>query len=158
MKTKIKLFQKYSKNILRIFPPKQSQKLKNRRVWLVLSRLHPTMFLKMNLQKLHAQKKKFTHEKNALCFVFSHVNDNKKVDHNNLQMMCCILCCITPINASNPKTQARKNLISYYKTNGIITIFNKHVTTYMPLLQKRSRGNKSSIKKICSKAISKRKA
>jgi hypothetical protein len=69
------------------------------------------------------------HGKNAHCSVFPHVNDNKKVDHNSLQMMCCI-CCNTPINASNPKTQARKKLISYYKTNGIITIFNKHVTTY----------------------------
>jgi len=40
--------------------------------------------------------------------------------------MCCVLCYDNHVNPFNPKTQARKCLISYYKTNGII-IFNKHV-------------------------------
>ncbi len=72
--------------------------------------------------------------------------------------MHCILCCNTPINASNPKTQTRKNLISYYKTNGIITIFNKHVTTYHAIIAKPLKRGKLSIKKNCSKITSKKKA
>ncbi len=76
------------------------------------------------------------HGKNAFCLIFSHVHDNKKIDHNNLQMMHYIICCNTPINASNPKTQTRKISISYYKTNGIITFFNKHVTTYYAIIAK----------------------
>jgi hypothetical protein len=51
---------------------------------------------------------------------------NEKVDCNNPQMMHCILSYNIEINASNFKTPVRKNLISYYKTNGI-TNFNKHV-------------------------------
>ncbi len=35
------------------------------------------------------------------------------------KIMCCILCHDNPINATNPRTQFRKGLISYYKTNGI---------------------------------------
>jgi hypothetical protein len=42
-----KTFKKYSKNILRIFPQKQSQKQsKSRPMWLVLSHLHPISFVK----------------------------------------------------------------------------------------------------------------
>jgi hypothetical protein len=37
-----------------------------------------------------------------------YANDNKKVDHNNLQMMCCIISYNNPTNASNPITQAKK--------------------------------------------------
>ncbi len=71
--------------------------------------------------------------------------------------MHCILCCNTPINASNPKTQARKILILDYKTNGIITIFNKHVTTYHAIIAKPLERGKLSIKKNCSKITSKKK-
>jgi hypothetical protein len=35
-----------------------------------------------------------------------------------------MFCCQTPICGINPKTQARKGLISYYKTNGITFFLN----------------------------------
>jgi hypothetical protein len=40
--------------------------------------------------------------------------------------MCCILCHKNAVIAMNPRTQARKGLTIYYKTNGI-TFFKKHV-------------------------------
>jgi len=40
--------------------------------------------------------------------------------------MCCILCYQKFITRINSKTQTRKGLISYYKTNGI-TSLKKHV-------------------------------
>jgi hypothetical protein len=40
--------------------------------------------------------------------------------------MRCILCFQKLIIGINPRTQARKGLVSYYKTNGIIS-FKKHV-------------------------------
>jgi hypothetical protein len=45
---------------------------------------------------------------------------NVAIDFKNAQIMCCILCHKNAIIATNPRTQARKGLISYYKTNGII--------------------------------------
>jgi hypothetical protein len=41
------------------------------------------------------------------------------VDFENPQIMCCILCHDNPINATNPRIQFRRGLMSYYKTNGI---------------------------------------
>jgi hypothetical protein len=40
--------------------------------------------------------------------------------------MCCIFCHDNLVNATNLRTQSRKGLISYYKTNGI-TFLRKHV-------------------------------
>jgi hypothetical protein len=40
--------------------------------------------------------------------------------------MCCILCYQNLVIGINPRTQVRKGLISYYKTNGIIYL-KKHV-------------------------------
>jgi hypothetical protein len=40
--------------------------------------------------------------------------------------MHCIFCYKNPVIGINPRTQARKELISYYKTNGI-TSLEKHV-------------------------------
>jgi hypothetical protein len=40
--------------------------------------------------------------------------------------MCYILCEDILVNATNPRTQFKKGLISYYKTNGI-TSLKKHV-------------------------------
>jgi len=37
--------------------------------------------------------------------------------------MCCIFCHKNVVITTNPRTQARKGLISYYETNG--TIFKK---------------------------------
>jgi hypothetical protein len=47
------------------------------------------------------------------------VNDNTNVDLENPQIIHYILCFNNLVNATNPRTQSRKGLISYYKTNGI---------------------------------------
>jgi hypothetical protein len=60
------------------------------------------------------------------------VNDNKEIDHNNPQMTCYIYFHNSPIDAFNPK---KKDSISYYKTNGIIT-FNKHVNANRAIIAK----------------------
>jgi hypothetical protein len=66
-----------------------------------------------------------------LCWSFSYVNDNTKIDLENTQIMCCILCYQKLIIGINSKTQARTSLISYYKTNGITFLKNlvdaKHI-------------------------------
>jgi hypothetical protein len=50
------------------------------------------------------------------------VNDNTNVDLENPQIKCCILCFDNLVNATNPRTQSKKGLISYYKNKGI-TLF-----------------------------------
>jgi hypothetical protein len=75
------------------------------------------------MQKRYFGKKK---SKNALCWAFSCVNDNKEVNLTTPQIMHCILCHNNPIVNVNIKTQARKGLIIYNTTNGIVTL-KKHV-------------------------------
>jgi hypothetical protein len=44
--------------------------------------LENLQIMKMNLQKLHAQRvKRKLHGRNAFCWVYFNVNDNKKIDH-----------------------------------------------------------------------------
>jgi hypothetical protein len=64
------------------------------------------MKMKKNLQKKHAQKiKRRLHGKNAFCWIFVCVNDNKMlIMNNNSQMMYCIIYYISPINAFNFRT------------------------------------------------------
>ncbi len=47
---------------------------------------------------------------------FNYVNDNTNVDIENPQIMHYIFCPNNPINATNPRTQFKKGIISYYKT------------------------------------------
>jgi hypothetical protein len=54
------------------------------------------------------------------------IDDNKEIDHDNPQMKDCIFYYNNFVNAYNPIIQARKGIILYYKTNGII-IFSNHV-------------------------------
>jgi hypothetical protein len=76
--------------------------------------------IKKNLKKLHAQRKIWKpHGRTSLCWSFYCVNDNAKVDLINTQIMHCVLCYQNPVIRINPRIQARKGLISYYKTNGI---------------------------------------
>ncbi len=73
-----------------------------------------------NIKKLHVQRKFWKrHEKTSLCWAYYCVNDNTYVDLKNPWIMHYILCHNNPINAMNPRTQARRRLISYFKTNGI---------------------------------------
>jgi hypothetical protein len=66
--------------------------------------------------------------KNALCWAFYYVNDNKEIDFIVVQVMRCFLCYNSPILNLNPKIQARKGLIIYNKINGITTL-RKHVNS-----------------------------
>jgi hypothetical protein len=76
--------------------------------------------MKENLKKLHAQKQIWNpHGRTFLCWSFYCVNDNVEVNLVNIQTMCCILCYQNQAIGINPRTQERKGLIPYYKTNGI---------------------------------------
>jgi hypothetical protein len=61
-------------------------------------------------------------DKTFFYWAFYCVNDNALDDLENEQIMCCILCHKNLMFTTNPRTQARKKLISYYKTNGIIAL------------------------------------
>jgi hypothetical protein len=90
---------------------------------------------KMNenyLKKLHAHITFWRGNSiNALCWAFYCVNDNKEVNVTTPQTIHCIICHSNPIFNVNPKTQARKGLITYNTTNGIATI-QKHVNSNHP--------------------------
>ncbi len=73
-----------------------------------------------NIKKLHVQRKvQKPHGRTSLCWSFYCVNDNTNVDIENPQIMCYIFCHDNVVNATNRRTQFKKGLISYYKTNGI---------------------------------------
>jgi hypothetical protein len=62
-----------------------------------------------NFKNLHAQKVFWKRRsKNALCWAFYCVNDNKKINVSTPQIMHCIICHNNMIFNVNPKTQARK--------------------------------------------------
>jgi hypothetical protein len=83
--------------------------------------------MKGNLKKLHVQRKSWEpHGRTSSCWSFYCVNDNAKVNLVNTQIMHYILYYQNPIIAINPKTQMKKGLIFYYKTNGIISL-KKHL-------------------------------
>jgi len=76
--------------------------------------------LGVKLEKLHVKKKIWKpHGITSLCWSFYCVNDNAKVDLVNIKVMRCILCHQNPVIGINPRTQMKKGLISYCKTNGI---------------------------------------
>jgi hypothetical protein len=82
--------------------------------------------MKENLKILHVQRKIWKPNGKTLSWSFYCVNDNLDIDLVNPQIMCCILCYQNLVIGINPRTQARKGLISYHKTNGIISL-KKHV-------------------------------
>jgi hypothetical protein len=57
--------------------------------------------------------------KTFFCWEFYCVNDNALVDFENAQIMCCTFYHEKIMITTNLITQAKKGLISYYKTNGI---------------------------------------
>jgi hypothetical protein len=72
---------------------------------------------------LHAERKGWRpHERLYLCWSFYYVNDNAEIDCENTQIMHYILRYYEPIIGINSRTQARKGLISYYKTNGMTSL------------------------------------
>ncbi len=72
------------------------------------------------MKKLHFQRKKWKHDsRNALCWSFYCVNDNKPVDVKCFQLMRCNICYANLILIINAKTQTRKCLILYNFTNEI---------------------------------------
>ncbi len=79
--------------------------------------------IKEILKILHFQKKKWREDgRNALCWSFYCVNDNKPMDVKCFQLMKCIFCYANSILITNSKTQARKGLILYNIANGITTL------------------------------------
>ncbi len=49
--------------------------------------------MKQNLKNLHLQRNKWKgHNRNATCWAFYYVNDNKKIDIKFPQTMKCIIC------------------------------------------------------------------
>jgi hypothetical protein len=79
--------------------------------------------MKEHLKKLHFQRKNWRHDsRNALCWSFYCVNNNKLVDVKCFQLMKCIFCHFNLILITNAKTQARKVLILYSNANGIIAL------------------------------------
>jgi hypothetical protein len=76
------------------------------------------------------------HGRNALCWAFYVVNDNTQVDDKVLQVMHYMICHneYVPFIA---KTNLRKGVISYLKTNGI-TSFIKYVDVEHTLIVKNS--------------------
>jgi hypothetical protein len=77
--------------------------------------------MKENLEN-YIFKKKWGHDsRNALCWSFYCVNDNKLVDIKCSQLMRCIIYA-SLILIMNAKTQARKGLILYSNENGIIAL------------------------------------
>jgi hypothetical protein len=83
--------------------------------------------MKEKIEKLHVQRSFWRrNNKNALCWAFYCVNDNKEVNVTTPQTMHYIFCHNNPILNLHPKNQARKGLIMYSTTNGITTL-KKHV-------------------------------
>ncbi len=74
--------------------------------------------------------------KNAICWAFYVVNDNKPVDGKVPQVMRCHLYCYKTVVLYNLRTKLRKGLISYYKTIGISSL-EKHVDAEHGLLAKK---------------------
>ncbi len=72
---------------------------------------------------MHAQRKNWQpHGRLYLCWSFYCVNGNTKIDLENTQIIRCILSNQEPIIGINSRTQTRKGLVSYYKTNGITSL------------------------------------
>jgi hypothetical protein len=92
--------------------------------------------MKIKFQKLHVQRKFWkVHNINALCWAFYCVNDGKKVEIANHQVMRCIMCYVDPVNVHNQRIKERKASITYYKTLGITTL-KKHVDANHSIIAK----------------------
>jgi hypothetical protein len=83
--------------------------------------------MQYNLKSLHFQINFWKpHGRTLLCWAFYCENDNTNVDLENPLIMHCILCHKNLVDATNPRTQRKRRLISHFKKNGIISL-KKHV-------------------------------
>jgi hypothetical protein len=65
--------------------------------------------MKGNLQTLHIKRKIWRgHNRRPIFWAFSCVNDDKKVDLGNPQVMRCLLCYNSLVHVFNPNTKERK--------------------------------------------------
>jgi hypothetical protein len=81
------------------------------------------------MKRLHEQRLKWRlHGKNSPTWGFSYVNDELVVDVKVPQVMHYMLCYDRLVNhvILEQITKLRKGLVSYFKSNGIITL-KKHV-------------------------------
>ncbi len=87
---------------------------------------------------MHNQRKFWKPERrNALCWSIFCINDNKLVNLEQQQgVLRCLLCDNAHVNVSNPRKLAGKGLMSYYKTNGIMSPKN-HVDVDHYLISKK---------------------
>jgi len=83
--------------------------------------------IQQHFKKIHNQMKIWKLEgKNVLCWFIFCINDNKLVNLVQPQgVLRCLLCYNAHVNVSNLRTQAGKGPISYYKTNGIMSLKKK---------------------------------
>jgi hypothetical protein len=79
--------------------------------------------MEKNFQTLHVQNKIWRgHNRNAICWVFYCVSDDKEVNPGNPQIMRCLFCYGSIVHTLNPNTKERKGLITYYRIDGITTL------------------------------------
>ncbi len=86
--------------------------------------------MKENLKKLH--DKRLFLKPNSKMFCVEHfivLMITKKLTLTTPQVMCCILCHNNLILNLNPKTQTRRRLIIYNRTNDLTTL-SKNVNSY----------------------------
>ncbi len=74
-----------------------------------------------NIFKSCTIKRNFGNQKDKMFCTFLLQNDNKLVNLEQPQVMKCLLCYNATKNISNSRTNTRKGLISYCKTNGIMS-------------------------------------
>jgi len=66
--------------------------------------------MKDNFKKMHVQRNKWkSQNRNATCWAFYYVNNNKEINVKFPQTNKCIFCYTSPMLVSYIKTQARKD-------------------------------------------------
>jgi hypothetical protein len=101
-----------------------------------------------NIISLHVQRKFWKpHGRTLLCWAFYCENDNANVDLENPQIMSCILCHKNLVNATNPRTQGKRKLISHFKTNGITSSKKQVDVNHGPIVKKFEEGVNNLLKR-----------
>jgi hypothetical protein len=83
------------------------------------------------MKKLHEQWLKWRpHGRNFLALAFLCANDESLVDVKVPQVMCCIFCYNRLLGhvILEQKTRLKKNLVLYFKSNGLLTLKKKKLS------------------------------
>jgi hypothetical protein len=66
--------------------------------------------MERNFQTLHTKRKKWkTHNRNAICWAFYYVNDDKEIDLRNLLVMRCVFGYNNHMYVLNPHTKEKND-------------------------------------------------